>query len=156
VVGAKPPQGPHARSMTRAKRALARGGMGFPPWGFLLARPSPASSRWPLPATARRGAPRKGGSRGGNQGGGARHALCRHKPPPTGWAGGDSVRRPRRGARRAHHRGDPARRVTRRAPLHVRRAARGGWRDDRHQLAVLAAGVTAALQARGVAGQSSP
>jgi hypothetical protein len=32
----------------------------------------------------------------------------------------------------------------------------GGWRDGRHQLAVLAAGVTAALQARGVAGQSSP
>jgi hypothetical protein len=32
----------------------------------------------------------------------------------------------------------------------------GGWRDGRHQLAILAAGVTAALQARGVSGQPSP
>jgi len=32
----------------------------------------------------------------------------------------------------------------------------GGWRDGRHQLAVLAAGVTAALQARGVSSRSSP
>jgi hypothetical protein len=42
-----------------------------------------------------------------------------------------------------------------RAPLQVRRAARGGWRDGRHQIAVLAAGVTAVLQARGVSSQSS-
>lgn len=48
--------------------------MGFPPWGFLIAG----------------GAPRKGGSRGGNQGGGARHALCRHRPQPTGRAGGEA------------------------------------------------------------------
>ena len=69
-----------------------------------------------------------GASEGGVQGGEtkageARRALCPHSTQPTGWAGGDSVRRSRRGARRAHRRARPARRVTRRAPLKIRRAA---------------------------------
>lgn len=66
------PLGPHAARREALER---RGGMGFPPWGFLT-----------------RGAPRKGGSRGENQGGGRearpvlsfRPADLRHFPGRAG------------------------------------------------------------------------
>ncbi len=98
--------------------------MGVPPWGFLI---------W-------RGRLGRGGQ-GGNQHREARHALCRHKPQPIGWAGVTQFKdrlRARRSLPVAFH----ASAVTASAPLQQEARGGGGWRDGRHQFAILAAGVT--------------
>src|SRR5262245_45911318 len=80
VVRAILPQGPHAHQST------ARGGSGAPPGGFL-------SWRGRL----------EGGFPGGEPRRGRRGTHFATATKSRGWAGGDSTR-PRRGARRAHHR----------------------------------------------------
>ena len=84
------------------------------------------------------------------------HARPLLKPlPPSGRAGGDSIKRSRRGARRAHHARRAARRVTRRAPLQQRRGG-GGWRDGRPPVVPSSRpACSAALQARRPAGRAS-
>lgn len=77
------PQGPHAARREALER---RGGMGFPPWGFL---------DW--------GAPRKGGFQGGKPRRGARGAPCAHclAGRPASLAGRAGAER--RSSRGRHH-----------------------------------------------------
>ncbi len=65
------PQGPHALGARSAPNMNARGGMGVPPWGFLI---------W----WGRLG---RGGPGGETKAGEARRALCHHHHSRTGGRG---------------------------------------------------------------------